>query len=54
LGELVGTKYQLSGGIHHRRGAHLISLALTENIGNINNTPDVGLQVGWSVNPGWN
>jgi len=27
---------------------------LTENIGYINNTPDFGLQVGYSFNPGWN
>jgi hypothetical protein len=54
LSELRGTKTQLSAGIHHRRGAHLMSVALTENIGNINNTPDVGMQVGYSFNPGWN
>jgi hypothetical protein len=54
LSELRGTKTQLSAGIHHRRGAHLISVALTENIGNINNTPDFGLQFGYSFNPGWN
>jgi hypothetical protein len=54
LSELRGTKIQLSGGFHHRRGAHLLTFALTENIGNINNTPDIGVQVGWSINPGWN
>ncbi len=54
LNELLGTKIQLSGGVHHRRGPHLFTVALTENIGNINNTPDIGLQVGWSFNPGWN
>ena len=54
LRELRGTKTQLSAGIHHRRGAHLVSVALTENIGYINNTPDVGLQFGYSFNPGWN
>ena len=53
LSELRGTKIQLSGGVHHRRGAHLFSFALTENIGNINNTPDIGLQMGYSFNPGW-
>jgi hypothetical protein len=53
LQELRGTKTQLSAGIHHRRGAHLFTVALTENIGYINNTPDVGLQVGYSFNPGW-
>lgn len=54
LNELLGTKYQISGGVHHRRGAHLFTFALTENIQNINNTPDVGLQMGYSFNPGWN
>jgi hypothetical protein len=54
LNELTGTKYQISGGVHHRRGPHLITFALTENIQNINNTPDVGIQMGWSFNPGWN
>lgn len=54
LNELLGTKYQLSAGLHHRRGAHLFTVALTENLQNINNTPDVGLQMGYSFNPGWN
>ena len=54
LNELTGTKYQISGGVHHRRGAHLFTFALTENIQNINNTPDVGVQMGYSFNPGWN
>jgi len=53
LNELRGTKYQISGGFHHRRGPHLFSFAITENIQNINNTPDVGVQLGYSLNPGW-
>lgn len=53
LNELLGKKYQLSAGIHHRRGTQLITFALTENLQNINNTPDVGMQLGWSINPGW-
>jgi hypothetical protein len=53
LNELTGTKYQFSAGVHHRRGAHLMTFALTENIQNINNTPDFGVQMGWSYNPGW-
>jgi len=53
LEELRGTKIQLSGGVHHRRGPHLVSFAITENIGNINNTPDIGVQMGYSFNPGW-
>jgi hypothetical protein len=54
LGELTGNKYQLSAGIHHRRGAHLITVALTENLQNTNNTPDIGMQFGWSIHPAWN
>jgi len=53
LNELTGSKILLSAGVHHRRGPHLLTFALTENIGNINNTPDIGVQVGWSINPGW-
>ena len=53
LSELRGTKIQLSGGFHHRRGPHLYTFALTENTGNINNTPDIGWQMGYSYNPGW-
>jgi hypothetical protein len=51
LHELLATKFQMSAGVHHRWGAHLISFALTENLQNINNTPDVGIQLGWSFNP---
>ena len=54
LSELLGTKYQLSLGVRHRRGPHLVTLALTENIQNINNTPDIGVQFGWSFAPNWN
>ncbi len=54
LEELRGMKTQLSAGVHHRRGAHLITFALTENIGYINNTPDIGWQIGYSFDPGWN
>lgn len=54
LQELLAMKYQLSLGVHHRRGPHLVTFALTENLQNINNTPDVALQLGWSFNPAWN
>jgi hypothetical protein len=53
LAELLGTKYQLSLGVRHRVGGHLISFAMTENLQNINNTPDVGFQIGWSFAPKW-
>ena len=47
LDELLATKYQLSVGLRHHRGKHLFTFALTENIGSLQNTPDVGLQFGW-------
>ena len=53
LDELLGNKYQLSLGIRHRRGRHLMSFAMTENLQNINNTPDIGVQLGWSYVPQW-
>jgi hypothetical protein len=46
LDELLGTKYQYSIGLRHRREDWLISVGLNENVQNINNTPDVGLQLG--------
>jgi ABC-type amino acid transport substrate-binding protein len=52
LDELLGMKYQLSLGVHHRRGGQLWSFAITENLQNINNTPDIGFQLGWAYVPG--
>jgi hypothetical protein len=49
LEELLDTKYQLSLGIRHRRDPHLFSFAVTENLQNFNNTPDIGFQFGWAV-----
>jgi hypothetical protein len=46
LDELLGNKYQYSIGLRHRRENWLISFGLNENVQNINNTPDVGLQLG--------
>ncbi len=48
LDELLATKYQLSLGVYHRMGRGLFSFAITENLQNINNTPDIGFQVGWA------
>lgn len=53
LDELLATKYQVSLGVRHRAGRHLVSFAVTENLQNINNTPDIGFQVGWSFVPEW-
>jgi hypothetical protein len=54
LDELLATKYQLSLGVRHRRGPYLITFAITENLQNINNTPDIGFQLGWAYIPVWN
>jgi hypothetical protein len=51
LPELLGDKYQVSAGLRHRRGEHVLTFAFTENVRNINNTPDVGFQLGWSFAP---
>ena len=51
LDELLATKYQASLGIYHRIGAGLISFAITENLQNLNNTPDIGFQLGFSFAP---
>ena len=46
LEELTGEKYQYTIGIRHRWEQFLFSFGITENVQNINNTPDVGLQLG--------
>ncbi|HWK49009.1 MAG TPA: DUF3187 family protein [Steroidobacter sp.] len=46
LQDLLGEKYQLSVGIRHRRDNFLITFGITENLQNVNNTPDIGFQVG--------
>jgi hypothetical protein len=51
LDDLLATKYQASLGIYHRIGAGLISFAVTENLQNLNNTPDIGFQLGFAVSP---
>lgn len=47
LSQLHGDKYQLSLGVRHRLERGYWSFALTENIVNFNNTPDVGFQLGY-------
>lgn len=46
LDELLGEKYQLSLGVRHRRSNLLLTFGITENLQNINNTPDIGFQLG--------
>ncbi len=52
LDELLDNKYQLTAGFRHRRNNMVISFGITENVQNINNTPDIGLQLGMAWMPG--
>jgi hypothetical protein len=51
LDELLATKYQATLGLYHRIGLGLISFAITENLQNLNNTPDIGFQLGFAYAP---
>jgi hypothetical protein len=54
LDELTGTKYQYSIGMRHRWDNLIFTFGITENVQNINNTPDIGLQLGIAFVPGAN
>ena len=49
--ELTDDKFQLSIGLQSRGRNVLWSLAITENISNFSNTPDIGLQLGLAYMP---
>jgi hypothetical protein len=51
LDELLSDKFQLSLGIRHRFDSLLTSFAVTENLQNLNNTPDIGFQLGFAWAP---
>jgi hypothetical protein len=51
LDELTSNKYLLSAGLRYHRGSQLLTLAVTENLAHMDNTPDVGFQVGWAYRP---
>jgi hypothetical protein len=51
LDDLRATKYQATVGLYHRIGAGLITFGITENLQNLNNTPDIGFQLGFSFSP---
>jgi hypothetical protein len=44
-------KYQYSIGVRHRWESMIWTFGFTENVQNINNTPDVGLQLGFAYVP---
>ena len=52
LDELLGLKYQLTLGIRHRMERFLFTFGITENLQNVNNTPDIGFQLGLAYVPG--
>jgi hypothetical protein len=51
LEELLDTKYQASIGLRHRMERVLVTFAITENLQNVNNTPDIGFQLGFAFIP---
>ena len=51
LDELLGEKYQLSIGVRHRIENLLFTFGITENLQNVNNTPDIGFQFGFAYIP---
>jgi hypothetical protein len=51
LKELLEDKYQLSLGLRHHFDCCLVSFAVTENLQNLNNTPDIGFQLGFAWVP---
>ena len=51
LDELLGEKYQLSIGVRHRIDNMLFTFGVTENLQNLNNTPDIGFQLGFAYIP---
>jgi len=51
LDELLGDKFQMSIGVRHRFDCCLATFAITENLQNLNNTPDIGFQLGFAWVP---
>jgi len=51
LDELLARKYLASVGLRYRRGASVFTFAVTENIQNFDNTPDISFQFSWAYSP---
>ncbi len=49
--DLLKDKYQLTLGVRHRHENVLYSFGITENLQNLNNTPDIGFQLGFAYVP---
>jgi hypothetical protein len=52
LEDLREKKYQITAGFRHRISDYLVTFGVTENVQNINNTPDIGFQLGLAWIPG--
>jgi hypothetical protein len=51
LDELLAYKFQLSLGLYRRVGRALFTFGATENLQNLNNTPDIGFVLGCAYSP---
>jgi uncharacterized protein DUF3187 len=51
LDELTQPKFQISLGGRYRVGSSVLTFAVTENVANYNNSPDIGFQLGWAYSP---
>jgi hypothetical protein len=51
LRELRANKYQATLGLRHRVDHHVWTIGITENLQNVNNTPDIGFQIGFAYVP---
>jgi len=51
LAELNSAKYQYSLGLRHRVEKFVLTFGFTENVQNVNNTPDIGFQLGVAYIP---
>jgi hypothetical protein len=51
LDELLGEKYQVTLGLRHMRNNVLFTFGVPENLQNVNNTPDIGFQLGVAFIP---
>ena len=51
LDDLLKDKFQLTLGVRHRHENTIFSFGITENLQNLNNTPDIGFQLGFAYIP---
>ena len=51
LDELRNPKYQVSLGFRYRIDSSVLTFAVTENVANHDNSPDIGFQLSWAYSP---